>query len=111
MRLRPVGVGAQHGDASDEVHHDGQQHHAEAQQDGPVLARTQRRLRLPPVQPVILPDPQVDGPSRTQPESANRALAPMCTVAGLVPLVHSCVFLSVTIKDSTPFSSIQDNSV
>lgn len=58
----PVRVGAQGGDSHDEVHHDGEQHHAEAQQDGPVLARPQGRLRLPAVQDVILTDAQIDRP-------------------------------------------------
>jgi len=57
----PVRVGAQYGDAEDKVHHDGAQHHARTQQDGPVLARPQSRHRLPLVQHVILAGLLVDG--------------------------------------------------
>ena len=49
----PLSVGAQYGDSQDEVHHDREDHHAEAQQHGPVLSRPQSRHRLPLVQDVI----------------------------------------------------------
>lgn len=59
--LLPVGVGAQDGDSQDEVHHDGQEDHAEAQQDGSVLSCPQSCHRLPPVQDLILSNLLVDG--------------------------------------------------
>lgn len=59
--MLPVGVGAQDGDSQDEVHHDGQEDHAEAQQDGSVLPGPQSCHRLPPVQDLILSDLLVDG--------------------------------------------------
>lgn len=69
--LLPVRVRAENGDSHYKIHHDGDEDHAEAQQNGSVLPRSQRCHCLPPVQDVIFTNPVVDGSARQVTEKVS----------------------------------------